>query len=281
MITQKEDVNAKKYAPELLKNAKEIITKDSKVFFTACYGADYLTNLVDSANKLGVGVYGSRGVYNYITNTSEKGYYYCKPYQIPKPKKKTEPRDEFYPGNLEIKIGKYSIEFEFFGSFGKNPKIKIEFNPSIFSDLGWQLKSKEPLSFILLDSKIDIDEKDYGTKEGENVYSYSFYLDESDFEYEKSLKDIGFTQLSKLLSKGDFKWPDSKKKNFINKLKKYIQKGDVKLSIGDLDLSKERPKIRGYRVDEITFDNNEHLIECGACKKVSEPPISWISPKSI
>lgn len=286
LITQKEDTNAKKYAPELLKNAKEIINKDSKVFFTACHGADYLVNLVDSANSLGVGVYGSRGIYNYITNSSENGYYYCKPYKIPKPKKVTEPRDEFYSGKLEMKESGYkkddkdSLNISFFGPFGKEPKLKIEFNPASFSDLGWQLKSKEPLSFIVKE-KIRADEEEYGTKDAKEIYEYEFYLGTSDFDYERSLDEMGFTSLSELLKNGKFRWPSAKRKNFAVKLKKSIEKGNVKLTIGDVDLGKERPKMQGYRIDEVGFDNNEHLLECGACKKVSSAPISWISPTGI
>ena len=286
LMTRKDSFTAKAYVPELLKNAKEIITKDCTVFFTACHGADYLVNLVNSANSLGVGVYGSRGLYNYIVNTSENGYYYCKPYQIPKPKKVAEPRDKFYPGNLEIveqghSSGKDSIRSYFYGSFGKAPKLKIEFNPASFSDLGWQLKSKEALSFILDKRNISSDEQEYGAKDTKEIYRYSFYLNAYDFNYETSLNEIGFTALSNLLKDGKVKWPREKQKNFGVELKKSIEKGNVKLTIDNIDLVKERPKIKGYRIDEVTFDNNEHLMECGACKKVNKAPISWINPASL
>ena len=286
LMTQKGYYTGNEYVPELLKNAKEIITKDCTVFFTACHGADYLVNLVNSANSLGVGVYGSRGLYNYIVNTSENGYYYCKPYQIPKPKKVAEPRDNFYPGKLEMKEQgnndkEDSISFLFFGSFGKAPKLKIEFNPASFSDLGWQLKSKEALSFILDKRNISSDEQEYGAKDTKEIYGYSFYLNASDFIYERSLDEIGFTALSNLLKDGKVKWPREKQKNFGVELKKSIEKGNVKLTIDNIDLVKERPKIKGYRIDEVTFDNNEHLMECGACKKVNKAPISWINPASL
>ncbi len=242
-------------------------------------------NLVNSANSLGVGVYGSRGIYNYIVNTSENGYYYCKPYQIPKPKKVAVPRDEFYPGKLEMEEqgnpDKDSIHFGFSGSFGEAPKLKIEFNPASFSDLGWQLKSKEALSFILDKRKIMLTEKDYGAKDTKKIYGYSFYLNASDFNWETSLNDMGFTALSNLLKDGKVKWPRSKSKNFGVELKKSIEKGNVKLTIDNIDLGKERPKIKGYLIDEVKFDNNEHLMGCGACKKVNEAPISWINPATL
>jgi hypothetical protein len=57
---------------------KNIITTQTKVFFTACHGADYLYTLVTAANQIGVnGVYGASGIYNPATNTAEKGFYYC------------------------------------------------------------------------------------------------------------------------------------------------------------------------------------------------------------
>ena len=63
----------------ILEEAKPLIGPQTKVFFTACFGADYLKRLTDASRQLGgVGVYGSAGIYNYITNESQKGFYYCK-----------------------------------------------------------------------------------------------------------------------------------------------------------------------------------------------------------
>lgn len=63
----------------ILEEAKPLIGPQTKVFFTACFGADYLKRLTDASRQLGgIGVYGSAGIYNYITNKSEKGFYFCK-----------------------------------------------------------------------------------------------------------------------------------------------------------------------------------------------------------
>jgi len=68
----------------ILEAAKPIIDGNTKIFFTACYGADYLKRLTDASNQLGgVGVYGAGGFYNYITGqsqteSSDKEFYYCK-----------------------------------------------------------------------------------------------------------------------------------------------------------------------------------------------------------
>ena len=57
---------------------KNIVTPRTKVFFTACHGADNLYTLVKAANQLGVnGVYGASGIYNPASNTAENGFYYC------------------------------------------------------------------------------------------------------------------------------------------------------------------------------------------------------------
>ena len=61
-----------------MKALKNIVTPQTKVFFTACHGADNLYTLVIAANQLGVnGVYAASGIYNPATNTAEKGFYYC------------------------------------------------------------------------------------------------------------------------------------------------------------------------------------------------------------
>jgi hypothetical protein len=63
----------------ILNAVRPVMSSNTKVFFTACFGADFLKRLTDASRVLGgQGVYGSAGVYNYITNKSQKGFYYCK-----------------------------------------------------------------------------------------------------------------------------------------------------------------------------------------------------------
>ena len=62
----------------LLKEVRGLVGPDTTVFFTACYGADFLMQLCHASAMLdGNRVYGSAGIYNYIKNSSEKGYYSC------------------------------------------------------------------------------------------------------------------------------------------------------------------------------------------------------------
>ena len=97
---------------KILEEARPLIGPNTKVFFTACFGADYLKRLTDASKQLGgIGVYGSAGIYNYITNESQKGFYYCKTTadvegEFNKEKQKTKstteiPIDEFNKFALE------------------------------------------------------------------------------------------------------------------------------------------------------------------------------------
>jgi len=58
---------------------RSVIKPETTLFFTACGGADQLRNLVDIADTLQHPVSGAAGIYNYIMNTAEKGYYVCRP----------------------------------------------------------------------------------------------------------------------------------------------------------------------------------------------------------
>jgi hypothetical protein len=62
----------------LLREVSDLIGPDTTVFFTACHGADFLRNLCHASSLLGGHeVHGSAGIYNYISNTSQKGFYSC------------------------------------------------------------------------------------------------------------------------------------------------------------------------------------------------------------
>ena len=80
----------KNIKPDLLKEGKvrlifpledwetsKHIDKNGLVFITSCHGADQLNNLFIASRFLKVRVWGSKGIYNYITNTSEGGFYWC------------------------------------------------------------------------------------------------------------------------------------------------------------------------------------------------------------
>lgn len=63
---------------DLLREVKSLVGSDTTVFFTACYGADFLKQLCLASSELnGHRVYGAAGIYNYISNTAQKGFYSC------------------------------------------------------------------------------------------------------------------------------------------------------------------------------------------------------------
>ena len=67
-----------RFNDNFMQSLKNIVTPQTKVFFTACHGADNLYTLVTAANQLGVnGVYGASGIYNPASNAAENGFYYC------------------------------------------------------------------------------------------------------------------------------------------------------------------------------------------------------------
>ena len=62
----------------LLREVSDLVGPETTVFFTACYGGDFLMNLCHASAILGGHeVHGSAGIYNYISNTSQKGFYSC------------------------------------------------------------------------------------------------------------------------------------------------------------------------------------------------------------
>lgn len=64
---------------KLLYNVRDLVGPSTTVFFTACYGADFLFQLCEASSVLGGHqVYGASGVYNYVTNKAQKGFYSCK-----------------------------------------------------------------------------------------------------------------------------------------------------------------------------------------------------------
>lgn len=65
------------FGSAFLEDLKDLVTTNTTVFFTACYGADHLRMLKSAAERLGVGVYGAAGLYNPILNSAEKGFYFC------------------------------------------------------------------------------------------------------------------------------------------------------------------------------------------------------------
>jgi len=246
-----------------LNNFKDILHPNSKVFFTACKGADYLDTLKDAAEKLNIGVYGSAGIYNYITNNSEKGFYWCSPqkFETPKTKEKINPisYNEKY-GLIYVKsLSSKSI-------YDQSRKTKITINRGVFDnsvhkfesefDSGGQTEYFQPSQMrnqlFLETGRLDI-----------NFCIKSYFVDNYGHSKEnkynpydkkrKELENVGFID-----------------KYVIDKIKsnEIIVEVDVD---GKLTNIKSLPLIQ--KPMNIT---NEYLLDNNLCKKVSKSPISWI-----
>ena len=74
-LTKEEGPNSNEN--DLFREIRKHIDKKGFVFYTSCHGADRLSNIYNASRLMGVTVWGSKGVYNYFTNTSEGGFYWC------------------------------------------------------------------------------------------------------------------------------------------------------------------------------------------------------------
>ena len=74
--------NASIFNKQILSAIKPLVSNNTMVFFTACYGADFLAPLKQASEFLRTKVRGSSGIYTPIIGSSEKGFYEC----VPSPK---------------------------------------------------------------------------------------------------------------------------------------------------------------------------------------------------
>lgn len=109
LITQEE--GSFTFNNSFLLSIKNIIHSNTLVFFTACEGANHLFMLKNAAETLGVGAYGAQGVYNFVSQSAENGFYWCSARPISDDlKKKNQEKlsplgwDEYGKGQLEIRI---------------------------------------------------------------------------------------------------------------------------------------------------------------------------------
>jgi hypothetical protein len=107
LITQQE--GKFKFNNKFLSDIKNIIHSNTVVFFTACQGANHLFMLKNAAEILGVGVYGAQGVYNFISQSADKGFYWCSAKPIDsnltqKNQEKLSPLSWNKEGNGELEI---------------------------------------------------------------------------------------------------------------------------------------------------------------------------------
>ena len=260
LMTQKDSSNIAgnpySFDNSFLEGIRGIIHNRSKVFFTACHGADFLDVLKDAAEKLGTGVYGSAGIYNPVTNQSAKGFYYCSPKQITQSNSSINPIqvDKYGYVTLHIK-DKYE-------PYGNLPYV-IKFNDSVFGVAVPPITGQADEGYV-----IDTNSSPF-RKDGDGVFVFDFLF------LKLVLDNFIKSGLDKQIMTNLKKMGVNKPSSLINYLTSKINSGEiiieVKLNNSFVDI-KKLEKIRDNK--QI---NNKFLLANKFCTKVNGSPISWLS----
>jgi hypothetical protein len=260
LMTQKDSSNIVgnpySFDNSFLEGIRGIIHNRSRVFFTACHGADFLDGLKDAAEKLGTGVYGSAGIYNPVTNQSEKGFYYCSPKQIPQSNSSINPIQVDKYGYISLHIkGKYE-------PYGDLPYV-IKFNNSVFGVAVPPINGQTSDNYLL-----DTNSSPF-RKDGEEIFVFDFLF------LKLVLDNFIKSGLDKQIMVNLKKMGVNSKPALINYLTSKINSGEiifeVKLNNGFVNI-KKLEKIR-----ENKQINNKFLLTNKFCTKVDGSPISWLS----
>ena len=267
LMTQTE-IDTYMFDNTFLDSFKPLINPSTKVFFTACEGADFLDVLKEASERIGVGAYGSAGLYNYITNQSEKGYYWCSPspYKLPK-------------------IIQPSVEYKFSKRFDDNTFkvyqalkngdmiVEIKIKDGVFD------KKIPQMRRIVNGSPIS---RTYSAQRGEkSLWEFDFFLGGTimnalrDYSIENR-EILGNTVLSRKMREISNNVPSPFTKNNIFNdylYKKYLN-NEITIEVTLDDVTTNLKSLKPFEID--IQPTNDFLLEKGLCKKVSKPPISWI-----
>ena len=238
-----------------LTSFKPLVQADTKVFFTACYGADSLLALKDAADKLGTTVYGASGIYNYVTNKAAKGFYWCsaKDYEVGETEGTYEP----------YKFSEDSAAIEEIIIPGDYDEVKV----TVTVKDGTFPSKIAPFTTEATDlAKYNIGSSSY---DGSSKYGTMFALRSIDSGIARGGAYNEFIDLLK--KKGITMDPYQFFQGFI---KKKIQSGDIKVMITaggrTTDLMALKPLADPKDVD------NEYLLKNKLCGRMNKAPISWL-----
>jgi len=239
-----------------LTSFKPLVQADTKVFFTACYGADSLLALKDAADKLGTTVYGASGVYNYITNKAQKGFYWCsaKDYEVGETENTYEPY-KFSETSAAINDIMLPVD-------DSVPIVRVTIKDGVFpvNVTPFKTEASDLTSWDIGSSSYDGSKK-VGT-------SFSLMNIESDIARVPGLYNAFLERLQK---KGITMDPSEFYGAYI---KKKIQSGEITIAINaggrTTDLMALKP------VADVKDVDNEYLLKNKLCGKINKAPVSWL-----
>jgi hypothetical protein len=259
MLLITKEGEAMNFNNQFLLDFKNVIHSGTKVFFTACYGADYLDSLKDASEKLGVGAYGSAGLYNYITNESEKGFYWCsaQKFELPKSEFKLEPFE------VDKETGSITVNV---------PNVKNNITNGIIKIKNGVLNG--PIQPIKINLEPYVDSKELFVSSVRDSFRYSFfkifiYSEIVKGEIDQKKISISETMVVKK------RWELEKKNQKINDylIQKFLS-GEIVLEVDINGNFIDVKKLNQFNTpNEIT---NEFLLKNKLCKKVNKSPVSWI-----
>lgn len=262
LITQKEGYFH--YDNQFILDIKKIIDSKTTVFFTACEGADYLEVLKDAAEKLGVGAYGAAGLYNYITQSSEKGFYWCSANPIDQNLLKRQGMNENKP-----------LDYLVNGKIVVRVPITVG-NTSQYEKTTGTIKFKNNSLFgiPMTDINFPLNGYLYSYNQLKKAYggvSYQFDLwNKFNENFPKNRKDK--------LSFSDLITKVQKTKNInLNSSQPLKQLFDSNMLSVELNLPSGKVDIKNLKPFNTAESlSNKFLLKNKYCMKVDKPPINWI-----
>jgi len=247
-----------KFNTSFLNSFKPLISQNTIVFFTACHGADNLYTLKKASDVLGVTTYASKGLYNYITNDSEKGFYWCT----------TKPIDE----SEMVMDGEILPTYKDFKGFDKVGNIWL---PNLNGNRGGHRNEAK------VDVTITIDPNVFGVNVNFSPIKLNLTsVDEEIINVEKDSAHNFILDVNDVISKS--KRHEIYKKGYESErginfdFIENIKSGKVKIEFttknGLINLTSLKP-LQTKRKNSI---GNSYLLKNKICGKMSSSPITWV-----
>jgi hypothetical protein len=249
-----------KFDNSFLEDIKQIVTPSTKVFFTACHGADNLEMLKDAAEKLGVGAYASKGIYNFVTNESEKGFYWCSPnsFELPTYDTINSPLNSV---DEQKKQGLIQVQYL---SDVPQSGATVNVSTSIFG---------EPINITIDSSFFKTSPYGGGTyKKGKHLNKWDIYLVFEISEYIQKLMDSGSNPVVANKLFNNYRQQLKKTPNMKEFIVNEFINDRIKININGVDVK----TLKSFKLP--TKIGDDFLLNNNLCRKVENSPVSWIEP---